>query len=172
MATRLVPLCGPGRRAHAGIPYRVGKRGFDVTDFDRIITLSGIRNLPHRLLTRSDTEAGSTPQEMAVLLHHLTPVLFTLCFNIGPNVSLHHSRHFLPPFRRSLSRTCAPVGVVTCLYILLLAITAHSAFLRLLTISTRLRSNNTLRSCPKLCHSPFPLRHANLPKFSFQNSEL
>jgi hypothetical protein len=61
------------------------------------------------------------------------------------------------------------LGVVTCLYTLL-AITAHSGFSRLLTISSRLHLNN-LRSRSNLRHNPLPLGCTNLSKFSFQNSE-
>jgi hypothetical protein len=64
----------------------------------------------------------------------------------------------------------APVGVATCLYILL-AITPLSSFSRLHTTSSRLF--NDLYPCLNLGKSSFPLlKRINLPKYIFRRSKL
>ena len=153
-----------------------GSSSFDVTDLDCIITLSGIHNLPQRLFNPlgerswpSPAGNGSTPAPAPL------GILILRSFSLSALISVPMEFYitvaiFCPALDAPILYLAAPVGVVTCLYIQLV-ITTQTGFLPHLTTSSRLRFN-TVHSCQKICHIPFPLRRAHCPKFSSQNSEL
>jgi hypothetical protein len=145
------------------IRCRVWKPGFDVTEISLCLVLAFIPLPTPTFFNPLGERSWLSPAENGSAPAPARLGILALCFNICPDAFLHHFCRFLPRLRRSRS-------MVTCLYILL-AITTHSAFSRLLTISSRLHLNN-LRSRLNLRHNPFPLGCANLSKFSFQNSEL